>query len=132
MFINLNKNTKLFDIEVENPIFKKLSEFNTGDVLKVRGMYVNKKSNFGDSPIFIVEDLHSNIFFVNMPKNHLETINTIIADSTLVQGVNNGECFIEVIQYWSKRFNKNCFDFQFIEKPTNTAQTQPQPQQDIF
>jgi len=79
-------------------------------------MYINKKSKFGDEPIFIVKDIYNNIFFVKMPTHHIETLNKIINDNELVNGVNNGECFIRIVQYFSKRFNKNCFDFEFVNK----------------
>lgn len=113
-FVNLNKNTRLFKVEVENPVFKRLNEFKENEVLKVLGMYINNKSTFGDEPIFIVEDIEDNIFFVNMPKHHLDTLNTIINDSELVQGINERECFIKTISYYSKRFKKQCYDFEFV------------------
>lgn len=128
IFTSLNKTTKLFTIEVENPIFKKLSEFQDGETLQVLGCYKNKKSIYGDSPVFIVKDVHNNIFFVNVPKNHLETIDAITNNMDMVNAVNNGLCYIEVAQYFSKRFNKNCFDFQFVDKPQTTStneNTQP-------
>lgn len=138
MFEKLNKSTKLFNVEVENPVFKKISDFQENDVVCVLGMYINKKSKFGDEPIFIVEDNHRNIFFVRMPNHHLETLNQIINDTELVNGVNNRECYIKIIQYFSKRFNKNCFDFEFVSKEDFTKQNQPTQQtlnngqEDIF
>lgn len=114
MFTNLNKSTKLFNVEVENPIFKKIKDFQENECLQVLGCYTNKKSVYGDEPIFIVKDVQNNIFFVNMPKHHLETLNQIINNADLVAGVNNGECFIKIITYFSKRFNKQCFDFEFV------------------
>ena len=114
MFTKLNKTTKLFNVEVENPIFKKIADFQENECVQVLGGYTNKKSRYGDEPIFIVKDIQGNIFFVNMPNHHLQTLNTIISDNELVKGVNNGECFIKIVTYFSKRFNKQCFDFEFV------------------
>ena len=115
MFTNLNKNTKLFNVEVENPTFKKINQFNENEIVQVLGCYINKKSNFGDDPIFIVRDYTGSIYFVNMPKHHLETLNAIISNSELIQGINDGECFIKIVTYFSKKYKKMCFDFEFVE-----------------
>lgn len=114
-FEKLNKGQKLFKIDVENPTFKKLNTFNDKDVLKVLGCYINKHSVFGDEPIFICQTVSKEIFFVNCPKGHIQTVEEIIKDSELVNAINNGECFIEVQKYFSQRFKKECFDFNFIE-----------------
>lgn len=125
LFEKLNKQTKLFNVEVENPVFKKINQFNVGDVLNVKGMYTNKKSRFGDEPVFIVKDVYNNIFFVKMPNHHLETLTTIITDKEMIDGINNGECFIKIISYYSKRFNKTCFDFEFCDKSQFKQQNTP-------
>lgn len=143
LFEKLNRQTKLFNVDIENPEFRKLSTFNDGQILRVDGMYINKKSVYGEEPIFIVFD-GSKHYFVNMPKQHLETIDTVIHTSEMVDGINGGECYIQVVGYYSKRFNKQCFDIQFIAKPTNSFNSKPvnnngfssgnglEPQEDIF
>lgn len=138
MFTSLNRNTnnKLFDVTIENPQYRKLSDF-VGMKLRVDGMYINTKSKFGDEPIFIVFTGDSH-YFVHLPKSHLETIKTITSNSEMVAGVNNHECYIEVVSYHSKRFDKVCNDIVFIEKPAESLQslnnwTPPtETQEDIF
>ena len=121
-FTKLNKsNVKLFTVEVENPVFRKLNTFEDGEVLKVLGCYKNTKSVFGEEPIFIVENIEHKIFFVNMPKQHLETIDNIIKDKELVDGINKGLCYIEVVKYYSKKYKKECFNFNFIDVVKNTS-----------
>ena len=115
MFTNLNKKTKLFNVDVENQIFRKINQFSENEIVQVLGCYTNKKSNFGDEPIFIVRNCTGSIYFVNMPKHHLETLNTIINNSELVQGINDGKCFIKIVTYFSKKYKKMCFDFEFVE-----------------
>lgn len=115
MFTNLNKSEKLFNVDVERPIFRKINQFSENEIVQVLGCYVNKKSNFGNEPIFIIRDYTGSIYFVNMPKHHLETLNAIITNSELVQGINEGECFIKIVTYYSKKYKKNCFDFEFVE-----------------
>ena len=118
MFEKLNKNTRLFDVDIENPVFKKLKDFEENQILRVDGMYTNKKSKFGEEPIFIVFD-GEQYFFVHVPKSHLETIKTIIETPEMVKGVNDGECYIKVTSYYSKRFSKQCFDVEFTSKPSH-------------
>ena len=116
MFEKLNKNTKLFSVEIEEPIFIKLRDFAVGQVLRVDGMYINNKSVYGEEPIFIVFDGEKHLF-THLPKYHIDTIKTIISDSEMVAGVNNGECYIKVTSYFSKKYNKQCFDIEFTAKP---------------
>ena len=115
MFTNLNKNTKLFNVDVERPIFRKINQFSENEIVQVLGCYTNKKSTFGNEPIFIIKDYTNSIYFVNVPKHHLETLNTIITNAELVQGINKGECFIKFVTYFSKKYKKMCFDFEFVE-----------------
>ncbi len=117
LFAKLNKKTKLFNVDVENPQFRKLNDFEAETNLCVIGCYINKKSNFGDSPVFIVHDETDEIYFVNVPKSHINTINEIINNEEMVEAINNYQCWIKVISYFNKRFNKLCFDIEFIESP---------------
>lgn len=119
MFESLNKGQKLFTIEVKNPIFRKLSSFESGEKLQVLGMYKNKKSSFGEQAIFIVKTKNSDVFFVNVSKHHCDTVDTICKNKEMVDAVNNGQCFIEVCTYYSNKFKKECYDFNFIEVQKN-------------
>lgn len=114
IFKSLNTGKKLFNITIENPVFRKLSSFEDGVVLKVAGCYVNKKSDFGEQPVFIVYD-SKDYFFVNVPVRHIETINAIINNEDMVNAVNNGGCFIKVEKYFNSKFKKECFDFEFVD-----------------
>lgn len=119
-FTKLNKsNVNLFTVKVENPIFRKLNTFSEGQVLRVLGCYKNTKSVFGEEPIFIVENNEKEIFFVNMPKQHLETIDNIIKDKELIDGINKGLCYIKVVKYYSKKYKKDCYNFDFIDVVKN-------------
>ena len=131
-FAKLNKsNVKLFTVEVENPVFRKLKTFEVGEVLKVLGCYKNTKSVFGDEPIFIVENIEHKIFFVNMPKQHLETIDNIIKDKELIDGINKGLCYIEVVKYYSKKYKKECFNFNFIDVIKKNTSTDNVPTDNV-
>lgn len=128
MFTDLNKHTKLFNVEVEKPTFKKINQFNENEEVQVLGCYTNKKSTFGDEPIFIIRDYTGSIYFVIMPKHRLDTLNTIITNAELVQGINDGKCFIKIITYYSKKYNKNCFDFEFVESSLEEMKKQAKEQ----
>lgn len=130
-FTKLNKsNVKLFTVEVENPVFRKLNTFEVGEVLKVLGCYKNTKSVFGDEPIFIVENIEHKIFFVNMPKQHLETIDNIIKDKELIDGINKGLCYIMVVKYYSKKYKKDCFNFNFIDFVVEDTSTEKEAEKE--
>lgn len=114
IFKSLNTGKKLFDVTIDNPVFRKLSSFENDTVLKVVGCYVNKKSDFGEQPVFIVYD-SKDYFFVNVPVRHIETVNAIISNDDMVNAVNNGDCFIKVEKYYNNKFKKECFDFEFVD-----------------
>lgn len=131
LFENLNKNKKLFNVEIENPIFKKLGMFEENEILQVLGCYLNKKSHFGTEPIYIVKDFNNDIYFVNSPKHHIDTVNEIIGNAELVDGINQGKCFIKVIKYFSKKYNKQCFDIEFITSSVEEMKKQSHKQDDV-
>ena len=133
-FTKLNKsNGNLFNVNVGKPIFRKLNTFEDGQVLKVLGCYKNTKSVFGVEPIFIAENNEKEIFFVNMPKQHLETIDNIIKDKELIDGINKGLCYIKVVKYYSKKYKKDCFNFDFIDVVKNVpTEKETEKETEIF
>ena len=39
----------------------------------------------------------------------------------LIDGINKGLCYIEVVKYYSKKYKKECFNFNFIDVVKNTS-----------
>lgn len=113
-FTQFNKNQfKKIDwqIETKEYCFKKLSEYGNNAIINVKGFFF-MKTNFGLQLIAIDEQ---NKTLVNLPCNKQETISNLLKDDNAINAIKNGECFIQVRSYHSKKYNKECFTFDFVE-----------------
>ena len=98
LFSTLNKG-KRFDFELAEPLPKEnyiqLSKLDSGNVLKVRSIYMNRKSKFGDHYVALAEDKSGEILGVNLPKFANETIIGILNNDDMVAAINAGKCGIQ-------------------------------------
>lgn len=92
-----NKGGIDWGIDTKDFKFKKLADFNVGQVIPVRGMFINTKSQFGDSPAIITDDCN-----VNLPHHMVETIKEMLSDSELVAAVKAGKVGAKVETYAPK------------------------------
>lgn len=83
-------NTKEFE-------FKKLSTFNVGQVIPVRGIFINHKSQFGDSPAIITDNCN-----VNLPHHMADTIKEMLRDQELIDAIKACKVGAKVEQYTPK------------------------------
>lgn len=104
---NFNKKP-LFVIDTTGFEYKKLSELETGTIYPLRGIYINKKSKFGDSPVLITDT-----FFVNAPAYMLDTCNEILSDEGCISEINSGGVGFHTYSYHNEKFNKDCFGIEF-------------------
>lgn len=97
LFSTLNKG-KRFDFEMPEALPKenyiKLSEIPDGVVLKVRSIYMNRKSKYGDHYVVLAEVEDGTIYGVNLPKFNNETIIGILNNDEMVEAINAGKCGI--------------------------------------
>ena len=92
-----NKGGIDWGIETKDFKFKKLSEFNIGQIIPVRGMFINSKSKFGDSPAIITDDCN-----VNLPHYMAEVIKEMLRDSELITAIKAGKVGARVMEYTPK------------------------------
>ena len=112
--IEWNVNTKDFT-------FKKLSAFyNKGiKTIHIFGFFFTKSENFGLQPIAITHDC-----LVNLPTHKKDIISDMLKNADCVNAIKNGECGLKLREYRSK-YNKICYDFDFINIPTETTEEIP-------
>ncbi len=60
----------------------------------VLGIYINRKSKYGDAPVIVSKDC-----YINLPKHLLDTVKEMLEDEELVTAINNREFGIEVYEY---------------------------------
>ena len=98
LFSTLNKG-KRFDFELVEPLPKgnylSLAEIPDGVVLKVRSIYMNRKSKFGDHYVVLAEVEDGTVYGVNLPKFNNETIIGILNNDEMVAAINAGKCGIQ-------------------------------------
>lgn len=92
-----NKGGIEWGIETKGFKFKKLAEFNVGQVILVRGIFINHKSKFGDSPAIITDDCK-----VNLPHHMAETVREMLKDSEFIEAVKAGKVGAKVEEYAPK------------------------------
>lgn len=110
-FEKYNKHTFIdWGVNTENLGYEKLDEFPENSVFKVLGFFsINDKLNGGKQAIAITKDT-----LLNLPKHKLEVIEQILTDKDSILAIKNGECYIKTTKYFTKKYNKYCFDFEFI------------------
>lgn len=98
LFSTLNTG-KRFDFELAEPLPKEnyisLAAMGDGVTLKVKSIYMNRKSKFGDHYVVLAEAKDGKIFGVNLPKFNNETIIGILNNDKMVAAINAGKCGIK-------------------------------------
>ena len=122
-FTQFNKNTfeKIeWNIDTKNFGFKKIKDiYEETNVVQVFGFFFTKSENYGLQPIAITHDC-----LVNLPTHKKDIISDMLKNADCVKAIKNGECSLKLREYKSK-YNKTCYDFDFINTPsTSTPETQ--------
>lgn len=119
-FTQYNKNTfdKIeWNVNTEGFAFKKLSDFYSKGIktIQVFGFFFTKSENYGLQPIAITKEC-----LVNLPTHKKDIISDMLKNADCVNAIKNGECSLKLREYKSK-YNKSCYDFDFVNTPTTTA-----------
>lgn len=118
-FKELNGQSKIdWGIDTKNFHFKKIKDFFDEGIGKVeiKGFFITKSKNFGLQPCAILKDC-----LLNLPTHKLEVIQKILENPEMVQGVKNGDCWIQFKRFESK-YKKTCYTFDFTDKPKETTE----------
>lgn len=108
-----NKSFAKFNFEpAEDFKFKSLKDLYNGAKGKntyiVLGLYINRKSKYGDAPVIVSEDC-----YINLPKHLLDTVKSMLEDPELVQAVNERKFGIEVYEYETN--GKTCYSVNWVD-----------------
>ena len=108
-----NKGRK-FDIDTTNFEFESLVDLynNNGadKVYSLRGLYINTKSQFGDSPVAATDK-----FFVDFPKHMLDVVKEILNDEEAVAFINEKGVGFQIYPYIQKKYKKQCYGINFVD-----------------
>lgn len=98
----------------DNAPFKSLKDLYNGEkgenTYVVYGLYINKKSKFGDAPVAISED-----FSINLPPHLCDTVTEMLKDNELVEAINAGKFGLKVYEYIPREYTKNCYSVEWVD-----------------
>lgn len=120
-FNNNNFEKIEWNVNTQGFTFKKLSDLYSqgAKTIQVFGFFFIKSENFGLQPIAITKNC-----LVNLPTYKKDIISDMLKNADCVNAIKNGECSLKLREYKSK-YNKVCYDFDFINTPsTTTPETQ--------
>ena len=81
-------------------------------------MWINTKSKFGEHGVLGVElqiEGEPMIYNVSIPSHLNGVINSIRENADYITAVNEGKCGVQVYQYHSKTYNKDCYSVKFVD-----------------
>lgn len=108
-----NRFTRKFNADLSDLKFIKLEtlhENEPDEVYQVTGLYINRKSQFGDRPYLSTPN-----FLCDLPKFMLEDIEDMINDPEVVDEINKGIVGFRVTTYYSKTYRKKCYSITFVD-----------------
>lgn len=76
------------------------TDYGSKQVYVVHALFINKKSRYGDAPVFVIEN-----HFVNAPHHLTNTVNEMINDTEIINLVNSRKLGFTIYQYESKNGN---------------------------
>ena len=108
-----NKGGVNFDISIDGfkflnlkDLWGQLADNEKDHIFGVDGLYINKKSSFGDHPVAILGELG---LLVDLPGHTTEEVTEILKDAEVVQAIKDGKVGFTIQQYQDKKFKKTCY-----------------------
>lgn len=108
-----NKGGVSFDINIEGfkfvnlkTLWEQLADNEKDHVFSIDGLYINKKSSFGDHPVAILGEPG---LLVDLPGHTTEEVTEILNDAEVVQAIKDMKVGFTIQQYQDKKFKKTCF-----------------------
>lgn len=107
---------KLFDVDTTEFEYLNLEELfvQTGSdpqlIHEVKGVYINTKGKFDDSPVLATEHC-----YVNLPSHLTEVCRLMLDDERAIIAINNGKVGFKITKYLQKKYNKTCYSVEWCD-----------------
>ena len=106
-----NKGSIDWGVDTSNMNYIKLSELAVGDLVKVKGVYINSKGNFGAHPVAISDN-----GLIDLPSHQTEAVQEMIASPEVVEAMKGGKVGFKVRSYDADKFGKkDCRSVEWID-----------------
>lgn len=93
-----NRRETRFKVDTQGFEYKKLGELydakNPATVFSVYGLYINRKSKFGESPFAA-----SDGYFISLPNHLVDEVKEILKDDTAIEQMNEGKAGLVIRPY---------------------------------
>ena len=110
-----NKGNIIFDIDIIDFNFIKLEDIYSlygKNVIKVDGLYINKKSNYDPHPVAInIEEK----MLIDLPQHMTETVEEILKDSESISLIKRGCVGLRAQKYTDKKYQKTCYGAEWVD-----------------
>ena len=110
-----NKVNTIFDIDIKDFEFMDGYGFieKYGDnVVKIDGLYINKKGMFKDHPVVIIA---SEKILLDLPSHMTDTVNEVLTDSESIGLIKKGLVGLKAHEYIDKKYHKRCVGFEWCD-----------------
>ena len=110
-----NKFNAIFDIDIKDFEFMDgygfISKY--GDnVVKIDGLYINKKGMYNDHPVAIIE---SEKILLDLPSHMTDTVNEVLTDSESIDLIKKGLVGLKAHEYVDNTYHKQCVGFEWCD-----------------
>ena len=110
-----NKGNIIFDIDISDFNFMNLSDIYTSygkNVIKVDGLYINKKGKYSPHPVAInVEEK----MLIDLPKHMTEVVEEILKEGESISLIKRGCVGIRARKYTDKKYKKTCYSAEWVD-----------------
>lgn len=110
-----NKGNIIFDIDIKDYEFMdgyNFVEKYGSDVVKIDGLYINKKGLYNDHPVAIIK---SENILLDLPSHMTDTVKDILKDSESIDLIKKGLVGVKAHEYVDMKYHKNCVGFEWVD-----------------
>ena len=110
-----NKVNTIFNIDIKDFEFMDGYGFieKYGDnVVKIDGLYINKKGLYKDHPVAIIV---SDKILLDLPSHMTDTVNEVLRDAESIDLIKKGLVGLKAHGYVDKKYHKQCVGFEWCD-----------------
>lgn len=118
-FTKFNKVNASFKNAKKDLPFRKVDTVDIGTIYRVNGLF-GIQGKYG-LRYFASLEHNGDLFNFDLPTNQNETCKAICSDKDLVDAINGGFCGLIITTYFSKKFNRECVNVEWVNLEENVC-----------
>ena len=110
-----NKFNTIFDIDIKDFEFMDGYDFiaKYGDnVVKIDGLYINKKGKYDDHPVAIIA---AEKILLDLPSHMADVVKEVLQDSESIDLIKKGLVGLKAHEYVDKKYHKRCVGYEWCD-----------------